>query len=134
MCRVRPHSEVFTTIYSIMFAGMMVGNMHFEPNVSAAKNSAANFSIFWMLMMRIDSLPIYSLKHSSIINTITAPTNSNSLSEAEQFLMNSILPENSLENSNFTSPHLYSPFILRPKLIKFGVITIILLMKLNDYR
>jgi hypothetical protein len=48
--------------------------------------------------------------------------------------MNSILPENSLENSNFTSPHLYSPFILRPKLIKFGVITIILLMKLNDYR
>ncbi len=73
MCHVRLHfilgtifrrdnnldvAEVLTTIYSIVFAGMMVGNMHFEPNVSAAKNSVANFSKFCMLRMRIDSLPI----------------------------------------------------------------------------
>jgi ATP-binding cassette subfamily B (MDR/TAP) protein 1 len=36
-------ADVFTVIYSIMFAGMTVGNnTHFMPNVTTAKNSAAN--------------------------------------------------------------------------------------------
>lgn len=36
-------SDVFTAIYSIMFAGMTAGNnSHFMPDVAAAKNSAAN--------------------------------------------------------------------------------------------
>jgi ATP-binding cassette subfamily B (MDR/TAP) protein 1 len=35
--------DVFTAIYSIMFAGMTAGNnSHFMPDVAAAKNSAAN--------------------------------------------------------------------------------------------
>ncbi len=57
MRRARPHflprsnlqrnnnldvAKVFTTIYSIMFAGMTVGNTHFVPNVSTTKNSAAD--------------------------------------------------------------------------------------------
>lgn len=36
-------ADVFTAIYSIMFAGMTAGNnSHFMPDVAAAKNSAAN--------------------------------------------------------------------------------------------
>lgn len=36
-------ADVFTSIYSIMFAGMTAGNnSHFMPDVAAAKNSAAN--------------------------------------------------------------------------------------------
>jgi ATP-binding cassette subfamily B (MDR/TAP) protein 1 len=35
--------DVFTAIYSIMFAGMTAGNnSHFMPDVAAGKNSAAN--------------------------------------------------------------------------------------------
>ena len=44
---IRDHNlyiaDVFTAIYSIMFAGMTAGNnSHFMPDVAAAKNSAAN--------------------------------------------------------------------------------------------
>ncbi len=36
-------ADVFTAIYSIMFAGMTAGNnSHFMPDVANAKNSAAN--------------------------------------------------------------------------------------------
>ncbi len=36
-------ADVFTAIYSIMFAGMTAGNnSHFMPDVASAKNSAAN--------------------------------------------------------------------------------------------
>ena len=36
-------ADVFTAIYSIMFAGMTAGNnSHFMPDVAAAKNSASN--------------------------------------------------------------------------------------------
>jgi hypothetical protein len=36
-------ADVFTAIFSIMFAGMTAGNNgHFLPDVAAAKNSAAN--------------------------------------------------------------------------------------------
>lgn len=40
-------ADVFTAIYSIMFAGMTAGNnTHFMPDVASSKNSAANiFSI-----------------------------------------------------------------------------------------
>jgi hypothetical protein len=44
---IRDHNlsiaDVFTAIYSIMFAGMTAGNnSHFMPDVANAKNSAAN--------------------------------------------------------------------------------------------
>ena len=36
-------ADVFTAIYSIMFAGMAVGNnSHFIPDIANAKNSASN--------------------------------------------------------------------------------------------